>query len=179
MLLKAGVKIIQYREKNASTRRMLQEANEIKKLCSLYNAVFIINDRLDIAIASDADGIHLGQEDMFIEIAKKMFSGKIIGISVSTEKEAIEAQEKGADYLGAGAVFPTGTKKDSEVIGIKMLEKIINSVKIPVYAIGGITLENLNEIKKYKAYGAAVISGILNSKNPEETAKEFIRGWYS
>ncbi len=176
-LLKAGIKIIQYREKNASTRKMLKEAIDIKNLCKLYGAIFIVNDRIDIAIASDADGVHLGQDDMPIEIARKMFPGKIIGISVSNVEETVDAQNKGADYLGAGSVFPTGTKKDSDVIGLEMLEKIAKISKIPVYAIGGITLENLDEIKKINVQGAAIISAILNTKNPEETAREFIRRW--
>jgi len=177
ILLKAGIEIIQYREKNASTRRMLQDAIDIKKICKEYGAIFIVNDRLDIAIASDADGVHLGQEDMPIEIAKRMFPGKIIGISVSNVNETIEAQEKGANYLGAGSIFPTGTKKDSEVIGIDMLRNIMNVARIPVYAIGGITLENLDIIKRCNVRGVAVISAILNAENPFETAKEFIRRW--
>jgi len=177
ILLKAGIEIIQYREKNASTRRMLQDAIDIKEICKEYGAIFIVNDRLDIAIASDADGVHLGQEDMPIEIAKRMFPGKIIGISVSNVNETIEAQEKGANYLGAGSIFPTGTKKDSEVIGIDMLRNIMNVARIPVYAIGGITLENLDIIKRCNVRGVAVISAILNAENPFETAKEFIRRW--
>ncbi len=177
MLLKAGIKIIQYREKNASTREMLRDAIDIRKICKEYGAIFIVNDRIDIAIASDADGVHLGQEDMPIEIAKRMFPGKIIGISVSNIEETIEAQEKGADYLGAGSIFPTETKKDSEVVGIDMLRDIMNVARIPVYAIGGITLENLDLIKRFKVRGAAVISAILNTENPVETAKEFIRRW--
>ncbi|MGC8565810.1 MAG: thiamine phosphate synthase [Thermoplasmata archaeon] len=177
MLLKAGIEIIQYREKNASTRKMLQDAIVIKKICMDYGAIFIVNDRLDIAIASDADGVHLGQEDMPIEIAKRMFPGKIIGISVSNVNETIEAQEKGADYLGAGSIFPTGTKKDSEVIGIDMLRNIMNVARIPVYAIGGITLENLDIIKRCNVWGVAVISAILNAESPVETAKEFIKRW--
>ncbi len=179
MLLEAGVKIIQYREKNASTRKMLQEAIEIRSACESYGALFIVNDRLDVAIASDADGVHLGQDDMPIDIAKKIFPGKIIGISVSNEMEALEAQEKGADYSGAGSIFPTGTKKDSEIIGIRTLEEIMRISRIPVYAIGGINIDNLEEIKECKVHGVAIISAILNTVDPVETANKFIRRWES
>lgn len=176
-LLRAGVRIIQYREKNDTTRNMLNDAIKIKKLCDEYGAIFIVNDRIDIAIASDADGVHLGQDDMPIEIAKKMFPNKIIGISVSNVKETIEAQEKGADYLGAGSVFPTGTKKDSDVIGINTLKEIVKVAKVPVYAIGGITLDNLNYLKNIGLHGIAVISAILNTDNPEYYARRFQEEW--
>lgn len=177
ILLDAGIKIIQYREKTASTRTMLSDAKEIKKLCKEYNALFIINDRIDIALASDADGVHLGQDDMPIEIARKILPGKIIGISVSNTKETLEAQQNGADYLGAGSIFPTGTKKDSSVIGLEKLGEIMSVAKVPVYAIGGITLENLDMVKKYNVHGVAVISAILASDDPAKTAREFINRW--
>lgn len=177
ILLEAGIKIIQYREKTASTRTMFSDAKEIKKLCREYNALFIVNDRVDIALASDADGVHLGQEDMPIEIAKKILPGKIIGISVSNTKETLEAQHNGADYLGAGSIFPTGTKKDSTVIGLEKLGEIMSVARVPVYAIGGITLENLDMVKKYNVHGVAVISAILASDDPAKTAREFIRRW--
>lgn len=177
ILLDAGIKIIQYREKTASTRTMLSDAKGIRKLCKEYNALFIINDRIDIALASDADGVHLGQDDMPIDIAKKILPGKIIGISVSNTKETLEAQQNGADYLGAGSIFPTGTKKDSSVIGLEKLGEIMSVAKVPVYAIGGITLENLDMVKKYNVHGVAVISAILASDDPAKTAREFIRRW--
>ncbi len=178
ILLEAGIKIIQYREKKASTRRMYEEAMEIKDLCRKYNAIFIVNDRLDIAMAVDADGIHLGQDDMPIQIAKKFFGNKIIGISARNVREALEAQENGATYLGVGSIFPTGTKADSEVIGLDEFEKIVNVSKIPIYAIGGIKIEHVEIFKKYKIHGIAVISGILASRDPLNTAREFQRRWF-
>jgi len=178
ILLEAGIKIIQYREKKASTRRMYEEAKEIKDLCRKYNAIFIVNDRLDIAMAVDADGVHLGQDDMPIQIAKKFFGNKIIGISARNVREALEAQENGATYLGVGSIFPTGTKADSEVIGLDEFEKIVNVSKIPIYAIGGIKIEHVEIFKKYKIHGIAVISGILASSDPLNTAREFQRRWF-
>ncbi len=176
MLLNAGVKIIQYREKEESTRKMVEEASRIKEMCRVHDAIFIVNDRMDVAMAVKADGIHIGQDDMPLEIVKKHFHG-IIGVSARNVEEALEAEMGGADYLGVGAIFPTGTKKDSETIGLSILGEIVRRVNIPIYAIGGINLENLDEIKKYKIHGVAVISAILSSKNPEEMARKFIERW--
>jgi thiamine-phosphate pyrophosphorylase len=176
-LLKAGIKIIQYREKDAQTRAMYDEALKIKQLCRQYNALFIVNDRLDIALAVDADGVHVGQDDMPVRAVRKYLGDKIVGVSVRDEEETRAAQADGADYLGASAVFPTSTKQDSTCIGLEMLGKIATVSRIPVYAIGGITINNLNELKRYNIHGAAVISAILNTHDPENTAREFIRIW--
>ncbi len=178
-LLKAGIRIIQYREKDAPTRTMYNEAMNIKQLCRQYHALFIVNDRIDIALASDADGVHVGQDDMPAGIAKKYLRNKIIGVSVRNEDEVIAAQKIGADYLGAGAVYPTSTKQDSMYIGLGALAGIVRVAKIPVYAIGGITKQNLDELKTYNIHGAAVISAILNTPDPEKTAREFISIWGS
>jgi thiamine-phosphate diphosphorylase len=179
-LLKAGLKIIQYREKDASTKTMYDEAMRIQRLCRQYGALFIVNDRIDIALAVDADGVHVGQDDMPLEIVKKIYgnkSGKIIGVSVRSEPEVIAAQGLEADYLGAGAVYPTSTKQDSTHIGLDMLASIMRASTVPVYAIGGIAQRHLKELKSYGVYGAAVISAILNTHDPEKTAREFIDTW--
>ena len=178
-LLQAGVKIIQYREKDAHTRTMYEEALKIKALCRQYHALFIVNDRIDIALAVDADGVHVGQDDMPAGIARKYLVDKIVGVSVRDEKEVSAAQARGADYLGAGAVYPTSTKQDSTCIGLDMLSRIATMATVPVYAIGGITLNNLLELKRYSMHGAAVISAILNTPAPEQSAREFIRIWGS
>ena len=178
-LLQAGVKIIQYREKDAQTRTMYDEAMKIKVLCKQYNALFIVNDRIDIALAVDADGVHVGQDDMPAEIARKYLGDKIIGVSVRNEEEVRTGQARGADYVGAGAVYPTSTKQDSTCIGLDMFAKIAKMAKVPVYAIGGITINNLRELKRYNIRGAAVISAILNTPDPERTCREFIRIWAS
>jgi thiamine-phosphate diphosphorylase len=176
-LLKAGIKIIQYREKNLSTRMMYHEAIRIKQLCRQYGALFIVNDRLDIALGVDADGVHVGQDDMPIEIVKKFFGHKIIGVSVSNEDELIIAQNNGADYVGAGAVYPTSTKQDSTFMGLDTLSKIAKISRVPVYAIGGITIDRLAELKNLHIHGVAVISAILNTPDPEHTARQFINIW--
>ncbi|MGB9735749.1 MAG: thiamine phosphate synthase [bacterium] len=176
-LLKAGVKIIQYREKHAQTRRMYDEAMRIKQLCKAYNAMFIVNDRMDIAIAVDADGIHVGNDDMPVEIVKKYSGNRIIGLSVRNEDELKIAQLNEVDYIGVGAVYPTSTKQDSTYIGIDMLAKIARLSKIPIYAIGGITIDKLPELKRHNIHGIAVISAILNTHDPEQAAREFIRVW--
>jgi len=178
-LLKAGIKIIQYREKNAATRLMFKEAIRIKQLCRQYGALFIVNDRIDIALAADADGVHIGQDDMLIEIVKKYLSDKIIGVSVRNAAEVLSVQRAGADYLGAGAVYPTSTKQDSICIRPDGLAAIVGASDIPVYAIGGITKDNISELRQYNIYGAAVISAILNTPDPEKTAREFIHIWNS
>lgn len=178
-LLKGGIKIIQYREKNSSTKVMYNEAIKIKQLCKQFNALFIVNDRLDIAMAVDADGIHVGQDDMPLDIVKRFFSHKIIGVSVSNEEELIIAQNNGADYVGAGAVYPTSTKQDSTYMGIDILSKIVKIARIPVYAIGGITIDKLAELKKLNIHGVAVISAILNTADPEYATRQFINIWKS
>ncbi|MCL4477686.1 MAG: thiamine phosphate synthase [Deltaproteobacteria bacterium] len=174
-LLKAGVKVIQYREKHADTRIQYKEAKRIKELCIAYGALFIINDRMDIALAVDADGIHIGQDDMPIEVVKRYMDGKIIGVSVRTEQEAIIAQTNGADYLGAGAVYPTTTKEDALSIGLEGLAKIINATTCPVVAIGGITMDKIPALKGLDLHGMAVISAIAGAPDPERSAKKFIQ----
>ncbi len=181
-LLKAGVKIVQYREKDAPTKTMVDEALSIKKLCRHYRALFIVNDRMDIALAVDADGVHIGQDDMPLQAVKRIYgsrSGKIIGVSVGDEQEARAAQAGGADYLGAGAVYPTSTKHDSTSIGTGMLARIMKVARVPVYAIGGIRLQRLKELKAYDVYGAAVISAVLDTPDPEKTAQVFVKRWIS
>ncbi len=179
VLLKAGIRIIQYREKDAPTRVMYNEALRIKQLCAQYRALFMVNDRIDIALAVDADGVHVGQDDLPAGIAKRYLGSKIIGVSVRTEAEAATAVADGADYLGAGAVYPTSTKKDSTCIGPAMLASIARISSVPVYAIGGITLDRLGELKSLGIHGAAVISAILNTPDPEHTGGAFVRAWAS
>lgn len=179
LLLKAGIRIIQYRQKEGSTRELMEQALRIKELCRQHEALFIVNDRMDIALASDADGIHVGQDDMPAGIVKQYMKDRILGVSVRNEDEVVAAQAVGADYLGAGAVYPTSTKQDSTFIGTDMLSHIMRIATVPVYAIGGITKQNLGELKSHNVYGAAVISAILDTPDPEASAREFIRIWES
>ena len=155
--LAAGVRIVQYRAKETSTRIMLAEALELQSLCQ--GAIFLVNDRVDVALAVDADGVHLGQEDMPYETARRLLGpGKIIGITVSTLKEALTAARLGADYLGVSPIFFTRTKPDAGTpTGLALLQEIRNSVSLPLAAIGGITHENAAEVI---AAGADMICAI-------------------
>ncbi len=173
MVLRAGVRIIQFREKKMSTREMVETAKRLRKLTSEYNALFIVNDRIDVALACDADGVHLGQDDMPAEIAREIFDG-IIGISTKNVTQAMNA-EKYADYIGAGPIFPTKTKKDAgKVIGIHGLAEIVRAVSVPVVAIGAINRNNVLDVLKVGADGVAVISAIAAAPNPEDEARTLV-----
>lgn len=173
-----GVSLVQLREKTASSREFYELAVSLKEIASGHNIPLIINDRLDIALAVDADGLHLGQEDLPIEVARKYFGpGKVIGISVSNVAEAIQAEKDGADYLGAGAMFATGTKSDAKIVTIEELRRIKEAVSIPVVAIGGIKKENAANIMSTGIDGVSVVSAILAEENMElaaQTLREII-----
>jgi len=159
--LKAGIKWIQYREKELPRKEILKYAFWVKEITKHYNALLTINDYLDIAIAIKADGIHLGQDDLPIEVAKKFFSG-IIGISTHNLEEALDAQKKGAHYIGYGPIFYTTTKKDAlEPKGYDMLSLICKKIKVPVVAIGGIKKQHLKDLKAMGCKYVAIASGIL------------------
>ena len=162
--LKAGCRIIQYREKNKTTREMIIEAKKIKELCH-KRAVFLVNDRVDVALAVDSDGVHLGGDDMPVKTARDILGKeKIIGLSVHNLKEAIDAEKTRADYIGIGPVFETTTKKDAEkTCGIAMINKIKKEVKIPIVAIGGINKKNIREVIRAGADSAAVVSAVVCS----------------
>ncbi|MDI3312118.1 MAG: thiamine phosphate synthase [Thermoanaerobacterium sp.] len=163
--LQSGVTMLQLREKDISSREFYEIAKRLKDIAAKYNIPFIINDRIDIALSVDADGVHLGQEDLPCSIARKiMGDNKIIGISAGCVDEAVEAERDGADYIGAGAVFYTGTKKDiGEAIGLLNLKKIKEAVKIPVVAIGGIKYSNAPDVMKTGVDGISVVSEIMAS----------------
>jgi len=172
MVLRAGIRIIQFREKKMPTREMVETAKRLRKLTNEYNALLIVNDRIDVALACDADGVHLGQDDMPAEIAREIFDG-IIGISTKNVTQAVNA-EKYADYIGAGSVFPTKTKKDGKVIGIHGLAEIVRAVSVPVVAIGAINRNNVLDVLKAGADGVAVISAIAAAPNPEDEARALL-----
>jgi len=171
--LKAGVKIVQYRNKTAGTEILLKEALKLKKLCK--GIKFIINDRVDIALAVDASGVHLGQEDLSIVTARKLLGkGKIIGITVHNLKEAKKAQKLGADYLGVSPIFSTATKKDAgKPGGIKLIWEIKKHVSLPVVAIGGINLSNAQEVVRVGVDMLCAISAVLKSRNITLGIKKF------
>ncbi|HDH53335.1 MAG TPA: thiamine phosphate synthase [Nitrospirae bacterium] len=159
----AGIKTIQLREKHLLKKEIYKEALTVREITKRHKVTFIINDYIDIALAVDADGVHLGQEDMPLKEARKILGRqKIIGISTHTLREAIEAQDTGADYIGFGPMFHTITKDAGRPKGIKSLREISRHINIPVVAIGGITWENVKEVLNSGADAAAVASGILS-----------------
>lgn len=161
-----GATCIQLREKELDYKDFLNEALLVKELCRKYNVPFIINDNVDIAIEAEADGIHVGQSDMELLKVREKTGGKMfIGVSAQTVEQAVEAQKNGADYLGVGAVFPTSTKKDADDVKLETLKAICNAVEIPVVAIGGITKENMKELKNSGIDGVALVSAIFAAKD--------------
>ena len=171
--LDGGATFIQLSEKNLDQAHFLEEAVELKKLCAEYHVPFVINDNVDIALQMDADGVHVGQSDMETgDVRAKLGPDKIIGVSAQTVEQAILAEKRGADYLGVGAVFPTGSKDDADDVSHETLRAICQAVSIPVIAIGGITVENTPLLKGTGICGIAVISAIYGQENiPEATRK--------
>lgn len=178
----AGVRAIQLREKHMSKREIFKEALSLIKLFSKYRVLFIINDYVDIALAADAHGVHLGQEDMPLREARKILGkDKIIGISTHSLKQALGAEREGASYIGFGPIFHTTTKDAGEPKGIDALREIKKHIKIPVIAIGGIAIENASQVLEAGADAIAVASGILSRYGSTPTgdiktnAKKFLK----
>ena len=170
-ILIAGVKIIQHRFKMGTDKDHLEEAIQIKNLCIKYNSLFIINDRVDIALASNADGIHLGQDDLDLKTARKLLGySKIIGISANNEIDISNALKDGCDYIGIGPVFETATKKDKKPIGIKKIKTLTKDLNIPWFAIGGIKSNNISYLKRNGFKKVALVSQLMNSEDPKEDA---------
>ncbi len=171
--LDGGVTFVQLREKDLDDETFLEEAKELKKLCKEYRVPFVINDNVEIAIKMDADGVHVGQSDMEAgDVRAKLGPDKIIGVSAQTVEQAIMAEKRGADYLGVGAVFPTGSKSDANEISIEALRDICNAVSIPVIAIGGITHENVAALEGSGISGIAVISAIYSKPDIRQAAQD-------
>lgn len=171
--LKGGATFIQLREKTLDDETFLKEAIEIQELCKKYSVPFVVNDNVDIAIKMNADGVHVGQSDMEAgDVRAKLGPNKIIGVSAQTVEQAILAKERGADYLGVGAVFPTGSKDDADDVSHDTLKAICEAVDIPVVAIGGISKNNVSELKGTGICGIAVISAIFAQKDIESATRE-------
>ena len=171
--LQGGATFIQLREKNLDQDHFMEEALELKKLCAAYHVPFVINDNVEIAAKMDADGVHVGQSDMEAgDVRAKLGPDKIIGVSAQTVEQAILAEQRGADYLGVGAVFHTGSKADAEDVSHETLTAICNAVKIPVIAIGGITRDNVTELSGSGICGIAVISAIFAQKDIVSATKD-------
>ncbi|WP_276897971.1 thiamine phosphate synthase [Dialister micraerophilus] len=171
-----GVTTVQLREKNLETNLFYKKALKVKELTDKYNVPLIINDRIDIMLAIDAAGVHLGQSDMPADIARKIIGqNKILGISASNLTEAKKAYEDGADYLGVGAMFATQTKPDADVTSMKELKKIRENVNIPIVVIGGINCKTISLFSKIKVDGFAVVSAIMSEKDSGKASKDLIK----
>ena len=168
-----GAGTIQYREKKASSRAMLETASRLRAITAAAGALLIINDRIDIALAVNADGVHLGQDDMPCRAARELLGdGYIIGISATNLSEAVEAAKDGADYIGLGPIYPTISKDDAApAMGIEGLEKVVSAVSVPVVAIGGLTADNIGGVVAAGAAGIATISAIAGADDMENEAR--------
>ena len=170
--LKGGVTFVQLREKALDEQAFLEEAKEIQKLCEQYHVPFVINDNVEIAAQIGADGVHVGQSDMEAgDVREKLGPDRIIGVSAQTVEQAVRAQERGADYLGVGAVFQTGSKADAVEVSHETVRAITEAVDIPVIAIGGITKDNVSELSGTGICGIAVISAIFAQEDIEGAAR--------
>lgn len=173
--IKGGVTVVQIREKTAETLDFYNLALKVKEITSKYDVPLIINDRVDVALAIDADGVHVGQSDMPCDVTRKLIGAdKILGVSAATIEEAKKAQNDGADYIGTGAVFPTSTKDDAPKITKQDLKEIVESIEIPVVAIGGITKDNAPELIDTGIAGLSVVSAIMSSDNPKKSSEELL-----
>lgn len=173
--IKGGTTVVQIREKTADTLDFYNLALKVQEITKKYDVPLIINDRVDVAMAIDADGVHVGQSDMPCDVTRKLIGAdKILGVSAATIDEAKKAQKDGADYIGTGTVFPTQTKDDAPKITKNELKEIVESIDIPVVAIGGITLENAHELNDTGIAGLSVVSAIMSSDNPKKSSEELL-----
>lgn len=173
--IKAGCRIVQYREKNKDTKTMINEARQIKKICN-NKALFLINDRLDVALAVNADGIHIGQNDIPYKSARELLGeNKIIGFTVHNADEAIEAEKLGVDYIGVAPIFKTDTKDDIKTpCGVEMIKRIRNQIKVPIVAVGGITKFNVQEVIDSGADSIVSIKPVISSDDVYSEVFDFI-----
>lgn len=171
--LKGGATCIQLREKTLEFDEFLKEAMQIKEVTDRYQVPFVINDYVKVAVDCGADGVHIGQDDLGIEEARKLIGpDRILGVSVQTVEQAIAAEKSGADYLGAGSMFSTSTKMDAEMVSFETLKEICEAVNIPVVAIGGINQSNILELSGTGVDGAAIVSAIFAASDIKEASRE-------
>ena len=177
--IQGGAKTIQLRDKAQSKKELLPIAEQLRTLCSENGVLFIVNDHLDIALAADAEGLHLGQDDLPVKVARKLLPpGRIIGCSTTTVEQAVAAQSEGVDYIAVGAIYPTSSKTSTttpaKVVGLETLRQVRKAVTLPLVAIGGINKDNASEVISAGADAVAVISAILGADSPEEAAKQIV-----
>jgi thiamine-phosphate pyrophosphorylase len=177
-LIQGGAKAIQLRDKLSSKDKLLPIAQQLKELCSEHSVLFIINDYLDLALATGADGLHLGQGDLPIAVARKLLPiDVILGVSVTTVKQAKAAEADRADYIAVGSVYPTSSKEKPEVVGLEGLRQVRQAVSLPLVAIGGINKDNVSEVANAGAEAVAVIAAVLKAKDIAEAARQIIAGF--
>lgn len=170
--LKGGVTLLQLREKNKTTREYIALAEKVHLLAKKYNVPLIIDDRIDVAMAVDAEGVHLGQSDMPIDVARRILGNdKIIGATAKTVPQAVEAYQNGADNLGVGAIYPTTTKVKTVLTSVDTLKEIVKAVPIPVNAIGGLNKDNISVLKGSGIAGVCVVSAIMKADSPQKAAE--------
>ncbi len=173
--LEGGVSFVQLREKDLPYENFLKLARELKELCGEYRVPFVINDNVKLAKELDTDGVHIGQDDMAYEEARKILGpGKIIGVSCGNLAEAIKAKDQGADYIGVGSIFPTRSKEDAEYVTREVLEEIGSRLDIPIVGIGGINKDNLLDLKGLRLDGVSIISGILAQEDVKKSSRELL-----
>jgi len=172
LAIAGGASVVQLREKECTSREFYELAVRVKRITAAKNVPLIINDRIDICLAADADGVHLGQKDLPCREARRILGAdKLIGVSAALPEEARQAQEDGADYLGVGAVFPTGTKSDTRPVTSEIIREIRAAVTIPFVVIGGVNAENIGQLYGLGINGAAVVSAVVSQKDVTEAAR--------
>ena len=172
---RSGVTIVQLREKNLTTNQYYQLAKQVKEITDAYQVPLIIDDRLDVCLAVDAAGLHIGDDELPVSVARKVLGPeKILGVTAKTVKRALEAEEGGADYLGTGAIFPTTTKENAPITLISTLKTICQRVDIPVVAIGGLTSENIEQLIDTGIAGVAVVRDLMQAEDIEAKTQAFL-----
>ena len=175
MACRSGVTIIQLREKNLTTNQYYQLAKQVKEITDAYQVPLIIDDRLDVCLAVDAAGLHIGDDELPVSVARQVLGpDKILGVTAKTVKRAFEAEEAGADYLGTGAIFPTTTKENAPITLISTLKTICQTVAIPVVAIGGLTSENIDQLIDTGIAGVAVVRDLMQAEDIEAKTQAFL-----
>ena len=175
MACRSGVTIVQLREKNLTTNQYYQLAKQVKEITDAYQVPLIIDDRLDVCLAVDAAGLHIGDDELPVSVARQVLGPeKILGVTAKTVKRALEAEEGGADYLGTGAIFPTTTKENAPITLISTLKDICQTVSIPVVAIGGLTSENIDQLIGTGIAGVAVVRDLMQAEDVEAKTQAFL-----
>lgn len=176
MACRSGVTIVQLREKNLTTNQYYQLSKKVKEITDTYQVPLIIDDRLDVCLAVDAAGLHIGDDELPVSVARQVLGPeKILGVTAKTVKRALEAEEGGADYLGTGAIFPTTTKENAPITLISTLKTICQKVAIPVVAIGGLTSENIDQLAATGIAGVAVVRDLMQAEDIEAKTQAFLR----